>query len=316
MKFKILLITAALLSQTVLIAKGAVVVLKSGDVNVATSKIYLGDIADIKSVSDENPEDLKTVYIKRAAVPGYKVVVEKEYVINKITKAFPGTVVEGAQYVNVFTSKASVARIDIEKAAKDFILANMPWTLETAEVKVRQVKGSVSVIDGHVLLKVRDDGNFSFKGNMIVPVQIEVDGKYYKTETVAMVVNVKAPCAVASADINRRSVIGADNITMQTRDITFLPANIITDMAVLNNKAPLRNILNGTILTADMFESLPAFRRGSTVDVIVKVHSIRVQSEGAAQSDGKEGDRVKVKLTSGKIVEGTVDSSGKVIIEK
>ncbi len=316
MKFKIFLILVLVFTAAGLHAQGAEVVLKSGDVYVSTGKIYLGDIADITNAAPKDLEKLRELYIKRAAVPGYKVVVEKEYVANRVSKYLPYVTVTGADFVNVYTSKGSVSREDVEKTAKDFVLTNMPWKLDAAEVKVRQAKGDIPVTQGEVLLKVKDEGKFNYRGNLVVPVEVYIDGKYYRTEPVSMVVKVNAPCAAAQTDLSRHTAIGADGISMETRDITYLPEAIITDISFFNNKTPVRNILKGTIVTSDMFESLPLFRRGALIDVIVKVRAISVQAEGTALSDGREGDMVRVKLSSGKIVEGKTGPDGKVIIEK
>src|ERR1035437_3063936 len=315
MKFKISLIYVFVLAAG-LGAQGAQVVLKSSDVHISSDKIYLGDIADFTDTAPKDLEKLQAIYIKKAAVPGFKVVVEKEYVVNKLSRYLSYVNVEGPSYVNVYTSKGSVSREDVEKIARDYVLSNMPWKLDAADVKVKQVKGTVPVLEGTVLLKVKDEGSFSYKGNLVIPVEIHVDGRYYRTEPVSMVVRVNAPCAVAQTDISRHAVIPQGSVSMETKDITYLPDIIIPDLTFLNNKTPVRNILNGTILTWDMFESLPLFRRGSLVDVIVKIRAIRVQSEGTALSDGREGEAVRVKLSTGKTVDGKVDASGKVIIEK
>ncbi|MEI7541643.1 MAG: flagellar basal body P-ring formation chaperone FlgA [Candidatus Riflemargulisbacteria bacterium] len=316
MKFKIFAVLFFVFLAVGLVAEGPEVVLKSNDIYIASDKIYLGDIVDFSSIAPKDLEKLQTLYVKRAAVPGFKVVVEKETVQNIVAKAFPYIAVSGLNYVNVYTSKGSVSRDEVENKAKEYVLKNMPWQFEAAEVAVKHVKGSVAVIDGIVLLKVKEDGKFNYKGNLIVPVEIDVDGKFYKIEPVAMLIKVNAPCAVAQNNISRHSGLLMDNIIMETKDITFLPEAIITDIAFFNNKVPLRNIMKGTIVTSDMFESLPLFRRGSLVDVVVKIGTIQVKSEGSALSDGREGDLVKVKLVTGKTVEGKADATGRVIIVK
>lgn len=316
MKNKILLALFFVFFAAGICAQEAKVVLKSSDVYVSKDKIYLGDIADFTGTAPKDLEALQSLYIKRAAVPGFKVVIEKEYIANKLAKDFSYVSIEGPVFVNVHTSKGTVNREDVEKTAKDYVLSNMPWKLEAVEVKVKHISADVPVTAGTVLLKVKDEGNFSYKGNLVIPVGIYVDGSFYRIEPVSMMIKVNAPCAVAQADINRHASIAPESIAMETKDITFLPDTIITDMAFFNNKAPVRNIMRGTIFTTDMFENLPLFRRGSPVDVIVRIKAIQVQNEGVAQSDGREGDKVRVKLTTGKIVEGKVDSDGKVIIVK
>lgn len=316
MKIKTFLAIVFVLYGTGIFAGGASIILKSNDVYIANDKIYLGEIADFEGVSPNDLEKLQVLYVKRAAVPGFKASVEKEYVANRVAKYFPHITVEGPVRVNVHTSKGTITREEIEKTAKDYILTNMPWQLDAAEVIIKEVKGNVSVTEGTVLLKVKDAGAFNYRGNIVIPVEIHVDGRFYRIEPVSAVVKVNAPCAVAQSDINRRAVMGADSVMMEIRDITYLPDIIITDVSFFNNKASVRNILKGTILTTDMFESLPLFRRGSPVDVIARVRAVQVQVEGTAQSDGREGELVRVRLITGKTVEGRVDSSGKVIITK
>lgn len=316
MKLKIFAVVFFSFMAFGLVAEGPEVVLKSTDIYIASDKIYLGDIADFSNIAPKDLEKLQTLYVKRAAVPGFKVVVEKEAIQNIIAKAIPYITVSGLDYVSVFTSKGSVSRDEVENKAKEYVLKNMPWQLEAAEVTVKHVEGSVAVIEGTVLLKVKEEGKFNYKGNLIVPVEIYVDGKFYKIEPVAILIKVNAPCAVAQNNISRHSGLLMDNINMETKDITFLPETIITDIAFFNNKVPLRNIMKGTIVTSDMFESLPLFRKGSLVDVIVKIGVVQVKAEGSALSDGREGDLVKVKLVSGKTVEGKTDAAGRVIIVK
>ncbi len=296
-------------------ADSAAAVIRSKDVYLASDKIYLRDIADFVNVADSDREKLDALYIKKAAAPGFKTVVTKVYVKNKVNKQISYLEIQGPEYINVYTSEASVPRADIEKAARDYIEANIPWKNGEVDINVKHSDGNVSVIEGTVLLKVKDNG-LRYKGNLTVPVEIMVDGRFYKTETVSMSVKVSASCAHAAGEINRRETITPAMISMEKDDITFMPEDVITDETWLNNKSAKRVIMRGSILTKDMFESLPVFRRGANVTVIVRIKGISISTEGIAANDAREGDAVKVKLATGKTVDGKADASGSVIIEK
>jgi flagella basal body P-ring formation protein FlgA len=82
------------------------------------------------------------------------------------------------------------------------------------------------------------------------------------------------------------------------------------------SKTAKRGIPEGTLLLDQMFEKPSLFRRGDTVGVIVAIKGLSVETDGSVLRDGREGDIVKVKLGTGKIVEGKVNSEGKVKIEK
>jgi flagella basal body P-ring formation protein FlgA len=318
MGYKNIFFTAILFfTATAVFAGSAAVVLKSKDVYIAKEGVCLSDIADLVDVPYEDNEKLADLYIKRAAVPGFKTVVTKEFVVNKLARSYAYLEVRGPQHVNVFTSKASVPRADIESAAKEYVLSKMEWKAGDTEIQVKKTIGNVSVIDGAVTLKVKDEGGLKWKGSVTIPVEIYIDGKYYKVEPVSMVIKVITECAQAAGDIQRHAAIMPEMVSMERTDITYLPDDIITDISKLNNNISKRAIMRGTVLTSDMFESLPAFRRGAVVTVLVRVKAVSVAATGTALSDGREGDSVKVKMNgNNKVLEGKVDASGAVVIEK
>jgi|GEM_PF-906027 flagella basal body P-ring formation protein FlgA len=316
MKFKIFVLLNILAAFCLRAADTAAVIIKQGDIYVSSDKIYLGDIADFRDTAAPDGEKLKSIYIKKSAVPGFKTAVEKEFIEARVRKYFKDMAVEGPETVSVYTSKASVSRADIEKAASDYISSNIPWQSGSYEINVRRAKGSISVPSGEIDVRVKQGQTFSYKGIMNVQVEIYVDNVLYKTEPVSISVKVAAPCAVAAVDFPRQSTVYPEGITMEVKDITYLPDNIITDPAVLYKRVTSRAIMKGAVLTTEMFDSAPVFKRGAAVDVIVKVKSVVVQTEGTALADGREGDTVGVRLKSGKSVTGKVDESGKVLIEK
>ncbi|MCE5299877.1 MAG: flagellar basal body P-ring formation chaperone FlgA [Spirochaetia bacterium] len=292
------------------------VVVKQGDVYISGVRILLPDVADYLNVEPDTKAKLDELYIKRAALPGNRLVLSRNYIESKVIKQFPGIKVTGAETINVWSSKASVPRADIEKTARDFILENMPWKPEDVQIKVKEISGTVAVLDGEVLLKVIEGETVKFKGNVVVPVAIFVDGRQYRIEPVSMVIRVFAPVAVAAADIGRGAQPDVSFVSMERNDVTFLPEGIITDSSWLNGKAAKRAVQKGVILTKDMFEFIPLFRRGSVVPVVARIRAVSVETRGVAQSDGRPYDTVRVKLDNGKMIEGRVDENGKVIIEK
>jgi flagella basal body P-ring formation protein FlgA len=313
LRFLVLLLLAV--SAGLSAAYEPAVILKKNTVEISKDRIYLGDVADISGVDANAAEDLSTIYIKRAALPGYSIKVTRANVENQVKKEFRAIKVTGPEYVEVFTEKAEVPGADMVETAEKYVLDNMPWKKEDVEITPPGKKRNAGIIGGTVLLKVKQDNKISFRGNIMVPVEIYVDGRFNKLETVMLLVKVKAACLIASDDIKAREPLAGRVIT-DKKDITFIPGNVMTDISMAANKIAKRSIIKGTVLCADMFESAPLFRRGSTVNVAVKIRNISVETTGTALGDGREGGPAKVKLESGKTLEGTVSTEGKVIIEK
>lgn len=291
------------------------VILKKNTVEISKDRIYLGDVADFSGVDASAAEDLSTTYIKRAALPGYSVKVTRINVENQVRKEFRAIKIAGPESVEVYTAKAVVSRERLLETARDYILLNMPWQKEDVEIIPAKNRGDIEVIKGTVLLKVREDNKLDFKGSLIVPVEVIVDGKFYKIEPVSLLVKVKANCLVAAENIRVREPLEG-KAAVEKRDVTYFPGDLMTDLSKTAGKSAKRAIMKGTILAPGMFESAPFFRRGGLVSVVVKIRNITVETAGTALGDGREGSRVKVKLETGKLVEGVVSGDGKVIIEK
>ena len=310
--------TAALL--LLLFAAGAAaydpaVILKKNRVQISRDKIYLGDIADFSGIASSDADDLASLYIKRAALPGYSVTVTRETVENQVKKEFKYINVTGPDSVMVYTEKGAVDWDSLIATAKKYVLENMPWKKEDVTVESRGSRGNVDVISGEVLLSVKEEGKTEFKGNVVVPVEITVDGKFYKIVSVPLFVRVNTGCLVASDDIRIREPL-AGRYRIEKKDITFLPRGILTDDAQAANSNAKLPITKGTILLDSMFEKEPLFRRGAPVNVAVRIKGISVETSGTSLDEGREGGTVRVKLTNGKLVQGQVSGDGKVIIQK
>lgn len=291
------------------------VLLKKNRVTVSKDKIYLADVADFPGIDSGTAEDLATLYIKRAALPGFSIRVNRTTVENQVRKEFRTVKISGPAYVEVFTAKSEVSREEITETAKKYILENMPWKKEDVEISPGTGRGNIDVISGMVLLKVKEDNKIDFKGSIIVPVEISVDGKFYKIEPVMLFVKAKADCLTASEDLRARELLNG-RVAVEKKDVTYFPGSVLTDISKLERKITKRAIMKGAVLSMDMVESAPFFRRGSIVAVVVKIRGITIETSGTAMDEGREGSAAKVKLASGKMVEGTVSGNGKVIIER
>jgi flagella basal body P-ring formation protein FlgA len=291
------------------------VILKKNRVQVSRDKICLGDIADFSGINSADADGLASLYIKRAALPGYSVTVTRETVENQVRKEFRYIKVTGPESVTVYTEKGTVAGDALIDIAKKYILENMPWKKEDVAIETKGGRGSIDIMNGEVLLRVKEEGKTEFRGNVVVPVEITVDGKFYKIEPVPLFVRVNTGCLVSSDDIRIREPLSG-RYRIEKKDITFLPRGILTDEAQAANKAAKRPIAKGTILLDSMFEKEPLFRRGAPVNVAVRIKGISVETTGTALDEGREGDTARVKLLNGKMVQGRVSGDGKVIIQK
>lgn len=313
MKLKLYIFFFVLFSVYIF-ANDAKIVLKNAPIYISKDKIYLGDIADFYNIDEDLMAELSTIYIKRAALPGYSVVITKDTVKNQLNKKYKTINIEGPDSVKVITEKASVKTVDIKKIVEDYILENMPWKREEVEITIKDIKENINTIDGDVHLKVKGEKIKKFRGNEIIPVEITVNGRFYRLIPVSVLIKVTTECLVATQNIKMNEPI-ADKVALQKKDITYLPDDVISDINIIKNKISRQAISKGSIILYKMLDSSPFFKRGDTVTVVVKRGGVTVETTGVSMEDGKEGHMVKIKLVTGKIIEGRVNFDGKVIIQ-
>ncbi len=296
---------------------GAVTVsVKNGTVEISGEKIHVKDVADVMSDDSAVKAKVEGLYVRMSAVPGQRVSVTREKLENIIKKYYPDADFFGDEKVYVLTRGTEVNYDRITEAAVKYVLENMPWKKEDAEIITKNAKSDLNLINGEVLLKVKEDNSVSFKGSVIVPVEVYLNGKFEKIEPVSMIVKVTAECLMAAADMPKGSIVTRDKVKTIRKDITAISGDVLTDLTAVDGLFTKRGIPAGTVLLHNMFDKPPLFKSGETVSVIVKIGALSLETSGTAGREGKEGEIVKVKLQTGKTLDGKVSADGKVIIEK
>jgi len=296
----------------------AEIILKDKEIVLSKDKIYLGDIADFVGFNEKTIEELSNIYLKKASLPGYKTIIPKELVSNKVFKYYGKVKINGPEKVIINIKKNEINRTDLIKTAETYIKEKMLWQEDEVNIEVKNIndKNSVDVPDGVVLLKVKEDFTTNFKGNVVIPVEIYIDNKFYKIETVSFFIKVTKVCFKSTRNIRSKEKLSDSDIESVKKDITYLPDDIILLREELDNLITRKAILKGTLLLRSMFESIPLFRKGARVYLIVKIKNIQVETEGIALGDGRINDLVRVRLDNKKILEGKVNKEGKVFIKK
>ncbi len=111
------------------------------------------------------------------------------------------------------------------------------------------------------------------------------------------------------------SVISANDIEMDRREISQLHAGYLTSADQAVNKQLKRAGAPGSVLSASQLNEIKLIKRGQKVIVRTQIGSLDVNSRGEALMDGQAGQRVRVRNEqSGRIIEGLVVGSGEVRI--
>lgn len=217
--------------------------------------------------------------------------------------------------ITVTRTASTVSPEALLETARQFIMTSndLPGTISIE--LARQIGGQI-VPSGKLELRVKPGMKSVHRGQNSLPIEIAVDGRVYQTVNVPVRVKVLASVLVATKGISRSEEIGSANVSLQERDITTLPPDIVIGEAEPGWTAVVP-IAEGTILRRNWVSDPPAIRSGDVVSVIAVSGAVRISDKGTAVQEGRPGDLIKVRmLGDAREIRGTVTGPGTVRIGK
>lgn len=145
-------------------------------------------------------------------------------------------------------------------------------------------------------------------GNSTIGVSCQSQAPW--TVYVSAAVKVKSDVVVVKHSIARNATITAQDVMLETRDLSGSEA-FIRDTAQAVGKVAKRDLAFSTAITPSMLATPLLIRRGQQVIIIATVPGIDVRMQGVALNDGGAGERVQVRnQLSKRVVEATVIEAG------
>jgi flagellar basal body P-ring formation protein FlgA len=114
---------------------------------------------------------------------------------------------------------------------------------------------------------------------------------------------------LAARSIVPGTVLTAQDLRVEQRDIPGLPPGYLDDPSVAVGLTASRPISTGAVITNQFLVGSKAVQRGQTVTLMADAGGMSIRMQGRALTDGLINQRVKVEnLSSGKVVEGIARS--------
>ncbi|MBU6271947.1 MAG: flagellar basal body P-ring formation protein FlgA [Betaproteobacteria bacterium] len=117
-------------------------------------------------------------------------------------------------------------------------------------------------------------------------------------------VSVFAPVAIANASMPAGAPIGPTDVRMEEYDLTRDPAPLVVDAAALVGKQLTRTITAGQAVRVDALRTPPSVNAGDPVQIVVNGQGFSLTSEGVALTPGSEGQPLRARTESGRVVVG------------
>lgn len=118
---------------------------------------------------------------------------------------------------------------------------------------------------------------------------------------------------VASRPMTRGTIITAEDIRIETRDVAKLHRGFIATPEEAVGKRVKRRIQANGVVTPDRITVQHAVKKGNLVTILARIGSLEVRVKGKALDNGVIGERIKVKNSSSeRELEATVVARGTV----
>ncbi len=115
------------------------------------------------------------------------------------------------------------------------------------------------------------------------------------------------PALVARAMLPAGRIIQEEDFTIQEVDWAASRSTPIASRALLQGQELIRSVSAGQPLLTEYLRIAPAVRAGDAVAVVVEGQGFSISTEAVALSNAADGQQVRVRTASGKVLNGTID---------
>lgn len=125
-------------------------------------------------------------------------------------------------------------------------------------------------------------------------------------------VRVYGPALVATRPLSAHQPVGADDVTLAEVEWTREPQGVVTDPAQLDNRVPTRPIAVGQPLPLAALRAPVVISAGDPVKLLGQGRGFAVSADAIALAAAQDGQPVRVRTESGRVLTGTARSGRRV----
>lgn len=237
----------------------------------------------------------------------------KKFMIIIILSAMAGTAALGASVVNDVPGRMTKAIISY-LVTKDPGLAGKK--IEVSYKYADRVFRDLRARNGKVTFSIAElYPGFKPIGNIIVPVQVVVDGVPKEKIFLRTKVSIYDRIVVATKRLKRGDIISSAEAAVEERDIAVLNPDIIKDINGALGREVKTFVPGGNPIYSWMIKDKPLVRKNEKIKITADSQNVLVSADGISLEDGNLGSEVKVKnSSSGKELIGMVTGTGEVTV--
>jgi len=215
------------------------------------------------------------------------------------------------------TAGKVLAQSDLQEIFTKIIKENIPGHIEEFQISdFSSQPESLSLPDGKLTYRLTSQILCASPGKKFISAVFAVDGR--ECGNVKMYGNLHfwGTVILASHSIPRRTIISAEDIETDFRDISMLGDSLTGSPEQVIGKQLYKSLRAGDIIFAHLLKNPPLVNRGDLVTIIAKNGGVQVSAPGEAKNAGGIGEIVRVKnLMSRRVLQAKVVDEGLVEVD-
>lgn len=204
---------------------------------------------------------------------------------------------------------------EVEGMIKEYLVRNTPWTEEQIKIKNITVSNKI-ILPDNWNYNITPAPRSSMIGRSAFLLDITNEDNSIQSSWVSADIEVWVDVLLSSKPLKEKQMVEEDKIYMGKKELSKLPAGYIDDIKQVSGKRVKRFIGANSILTENILEEPPVFKRGDKVFIIAESDVLKVTAVGVAGEDGYRGRTVRItNIYSKKEVIGDVIDNGTVSVK-
>lgn len=219
-----------------------------------------------------------------------------------------------ADYAYASEGIKTISSQEVERIIKEYIVHNTPWTEDQINIKNISVSNKL-ILPANWNYNITPAPRSSMIGRSAFLLDITNEDNSVQSSWVSADIEVWVDVVLLSKPLRERQMVDAADVYVGRKELSKLPAGYIDDIKYVTGKRVKRFAGTNSILTENVLEDPPVFKRGDKVFIVAESEVLKVTAVGVAGEDGYKGRPVRVtNMQSKKEVIGEVVDNGTVSV--
>lgn len=266
--------------------------------SIGASTVLLGDVADFHGSDLGYLERLAKLPVAAAPSLGFVMNLNRSQIQQKINAALGSSAdfnISGAAAVLVRLRGRTVQADEIVPLLKVHLLETMAW--KESEMEIRSIGNleGVELPPGDVALRIPQKATLSGSRSALVPVEVILEGKPYRTFWVSVDLCIRASVLQAARKIPYGKTVTQEDIREAIVEIADARLACLRKLEDAVGKVSRRTLSPGDPLTRESLTDPFLVRSGDTVHLRLERNGIQVATLARAEQNGKFGQTIRIR---------------------